>query len=94
IITARLMKACPINVWQKGFIRAAGGTENLNLLQLLLKNANHEHKNIAAVFVDIAKAFDTVSHQHILMGLQQRKVDQHVINLIQNMYENTFTCIT
>ncbi|NWI83328.1 PO21 protein, partial [Dryoscopus gambensis] len=39
------------------------------------------------------KAFGSVSHQHIIMGLQKR-VDQHTINLIQNMYENTFTCIT
>ncbi|NWW14841.1 PO21 protein, partial [Oreocharis arfaki] len=94
IITACLLKACPINPRQKGFIRAAGSMENLKLLELLLKNAKHGHKNIAVVFVGIAKAFDTVSHQHILMGLQQRKVDQHIINLIRNVYENTFTCIT
>ncbi|NXY64056.1 POLR protein, partial [Callaeas wilsoni] len=94
IITARLTKACPINPRQKGFIRAVGCSENLKLIQLLLKKAKKEHKDIAVVFVDIAKAFDTVSHQHISMGLKQRKVDPHLIKLIQNMYENTFTCIT
>ncbi|NWV92023.1 PO21 protein, partial [Machaerirhynchus nigripectus] len=40
------------------------------------------------------KTFDTVSHQHILMGLKQRRVDPHIINLIKNMYENIYTCIT
>ncbi|NXC11752.1 PO21 protein, partial [Orthonyx spaldingii] len=93
IIKACLTKACPINTRQKGFIRATSCSENLKLLQLLPKHAKKEHKDIAVVFVDIAKAFDTVSHQHILMGLRQRRVDPRIIKLIQNMYENTTTCI-
>ncbi|NWV39233.1 PO21 protein, partial [Grantiella picta] len=40
------------------------------------------------------KAFDTVSHDHIIKGLQQRQVDSHIIHLIQNMYDNTITRIT
>ncbi|NXC34414.1 POLR protein, partial [Campylorhamphus procurvoides] len=40
------------------------------------------------------KAFDTVSHQHILMGLKQRGVDPHIINLISNMYENIHATIS
>ncbi|NXR57205.1 PO21 protein, partial [Hippolais icterina] len=40
------------------------------------------------------KAFDTVSHQHILHGLQQRGVDPHIVNLVRNMYENIYTYIT
>ncbi|NXI48621.1 PO21 protein, partial [Galbula dea] len=40
------------------------------------------------------KAFDTVSHQHILMGLKQRGVDPHIISLINNMYENIYTTIS
>ncbi|NXK43420.1 PO21 protein, partial [Piprites chloris] len=39
------------------------------------------------------KAFDTVSLQHILMGLKQRGVDPHITNLIKNMYENIYTQI-
>ncbi|NWI48591.1 PO21 protein, partial [Picathartes gymnocephalus] len=86
-------QTCPINPSQKGFIRAAGCSENFKLLQLLIKNAKKEQNKMAVVFVDIAKSFDTVSHQHTLMGLKQRRVDPHVINLIRNMYENTSTCI-
>ncbi|NXM37316.1 PO22 protein, partial [Oxyruncus cristatus] len=37
------------------------------------------------------KAFDTVSHQHIIEGLKQKGVDSHIINLITNMYENIYT---
>ncbi|NXQ64912.1 POLR protein, partial [Anthoscopus minutus] len=88
IITARLTKACAISPRQKSFIRAAGCSENLKLLQLLLRNAKKEHREIAILFLDIAKAFDTVSHQHIVTGLERRRVDPHIINLIMNRYEN------
>ncbi|NXK70644.1 PO21 protein, partial [Sylvietta virens] len=39
------------------------------------------------------KAFNTVSHQHMMSGLKKRGVDEHFINLIQNMYDNTTTHI-
>ncbi|NWU18739.1 POLR protein, partial [Cephalopterus ornatus] len=77
ILSARLAKACPINPRQRGFIRAAGCSENLKLLQLLIQKAKREHREMGVVFVDIAKAFDTMSHQHILMGLKQKGVDPH-----------------
>ncbi|NXF28228.1 POLR protein, partial [Rhodinocichla rosea] len=75
IATARLTKACPINPRQRGFICASGCAENLKLLQLVVKTAKREHKHLRVVFVDIAKAFDTVCHQHVLEGLVQRGVD-------------------
>ncbi|NWQ72700.1 PO22 protein, partial [Neopipo cinnamomea] len=75
ILSGRLAKARPINPRQRGFIRAAGCSENLKLLQLFIQNAKREHREMGVVFVDIAKAFDTVSHQHTLMGLKQKGVN-------------------
>lgn len=92
IITARLTKACPIHLRQRGFLRAAGCSENLKLLQLLIRNPKKELRELAIVFVDIA--FDTVSHHHILMGLKQKEVGPHVIHLTKNMYQNIDLCIT
>ncbi|NXH93093.1 POLR protein, partial [Edolisoma coerulescens] len=94
ILTARLTKACPLNPRQRGFIKAAGCSENLKLLQTIIRSAKKEHRPLGVVFVDIAKAFDTVSHRHILRVLQQRKVDPHIIGLVSDMYENIRTCIT
>ncbi|NXE17051.1 PO21 protein, partial [Lophotis ruficrista] len=39
------------------------------------------------------KAFDMVSHQHIIMALVQRRVDNHIIVLIKNFYYNVSTQI-
>ncbi|NWH63188.1 PO21 protein, partial [Geococcyx californianus] len=37
------------------------------------------------------KAFDTVSHNHILLTLKQRGLDEHIIALIENMHQQTNT---
>ncbi|NXP94901.1 POLR protein, partial [Passerina amoena] len=87
ITTARLSKACPINPRQRGFICASGCAENLKLLQLVIKTAKREQKHLGVVFVDIAKAFDTVCHQHVIEGLVQRGVDPHVVELVREMYQ-------
>ncbi|NXR05488.1 PO21 protein, partial [Sagittarius serpentarius] len=39
------------------------------------------------------KAFDTVAHSHIIMALKQKGIDNHIINLITNLYQNTETRI-
>ncbi|NXJ18930.1 PO22 protein, partial [Dicrurus megarhynchus] len=93
IRTARLAKACPLNPRQGGFIRAAGCSENWKLLQTIIQSAKRNHRPLGVVFMDIAEAFDTVSHQHILHGLQQRGVDPHVARLVSNTYENIRTYI-
>lgn len=93
ILMARLTKACPINLQQRGFIRSAGCTENLKLLQLLIKNTQKEHRPLGVVFINLEKAFDTMSHSHIIMALRQKGVDHHIITLITNLYQNIKTCI-
>ncbi|NXP93443.1 PO21 protein, partial [Passerina amoena] len=94
IATARLSRACPINPRQRGFISASGCAENLKLLQLMVKTAKREKKQLGVVFVDIAKAFDTVCHQHVIEGLVQRGVDTHVVDLVREMYRDVKTYIS
>lgn len=93
-MTARLTWACPINPRQKGLNRAPGCLENLKLLQLVVKHAKREHSDLGVVFVDITKAFDTVCHQHIITGLEQRGVDPQVIQLVTEFFKNISTYIT
>ncbi|NXU65862.1 PO21 protein, partial [Horornis vulcanius] len=89
--TARLLRACPINPRQWGFISASGCSKNLKLLQLLVKCAKHERRDLGIAFVDIAKAFDTMCHQHIIAGLLQREVDPHIAHLVSEMYKGITT---
>ncbi|NXP43071.1 PO21 protein, partial [Leiothrix lutea] len=93
IVMAILTSACPLNPRQKGFTCVLGCSKNLKLPQLLVKHCKREKCELGIVFVDIAKTFDTVSHQHIITGLRQRGVDPHVIHLVSEMYKNITTYI-
>ncbi|NXJ43982.1 POLR protein, partial [Ciconia maguari] len=88
ILTAWLTKACPINPRQRGFMISSGCVENLKLLQLLIRKAKKEYRPLGVVFIYLVKAFDTVSHSHIVMALKQKGVDEHIIALIKNLYHN------
>lgn len=61
------------------------------ILNRLIRHSRREGLPLAVVFVDFAKAFDSISHDHILCALQRRKVDTHIIELIQNSYVD---CVT
>ncbi|NXT92799.1 POLR protein, partial [Anhinga rufa] len=91
ILTARLNKACPINPRQRGFVRSARCSENLKLLQLLIHNAKREHRPLGILFVDLAKAFDTISHLHIISAPKQKGVDSHIMALITDLYYHRVT---
>jgi len=65
ILTGRLTVSCPIHPRQRGFIASPGCSEN-TLLAGVMKMSKTKKRSLAVVFVDFAKAFDTVSHEHLL----------------------------
>ncbi|KAL7824807.1 hypothetical protein SRHO_G00344110 [Serrasalmus rhombeus] len=86
-----LAEACPLHECQRGFIRTPGCTENVEILRRVIWQRRSDGKELAVVFVDFARAFDSVLHEHILDFLRQRQVDDHVIRVIHGMYMNVTT---
>ncbi len=76
ILNQRLTNACPVHVRQRGFLETPGCSENLNVLEGLMKLSQHERRLLGVVFIDFAKAFDSVSHKHIQKVLERLKVDE------------------
>uniref|UniRef100_H3ABZ5 ribonuclease H n=1 Tax=Latimeria chalumnae TaxID=7897 RepID=H3ABZ5_LATCH len=93
ILTDRLSKAVTINTRQRGFITAPGCEENVFILNNLINGSKENKKTIAVCFVNLAKAFDTVSHDHIVKSMQRLKVHQHFIDVIVDLYQQCHTCI-
>ncbi|XP_049895677.1 uncharacterized protein LOC126387169 [Epinephelus moara] len=91
ILTVRMTAACPIHPRQRGFIASPGCSENLSVLEGVMKLSRQERVSLGVVFVDFAKAFDTVSHEHLLSALERKGLDQHMLELVRNSYEN---CVT
>jgi hypothetical protein len=70
-----LASACPTSNRQKGFKEAQVCSENLLVIDGLLRKSKQKGTPLAMVFIDLAKAFDSVSHKHIQWVLTERKVD-------------------
>jgi hypothetical protein len=91
ILSARLTRAVHLNPRQRGFIKAQGCVENTSLVQLALKFSKKWNKPISIAFLDLAKAFDTVSHHHIVRGLERFGVHPHLVGIVVDLYSNTGT---
>ncbi|CAM2114001.1 unnamed protein product [Caretta caretta] len=93
IIVNRLTKACPINAHQRGFTATSGCSENLKILHIILNQAKKSKKSLGVIFIDIVKAVDSVSHDHIMWVLRERGLDQHIVDIISDSYKNVHTRI-
>jgi len=94
IIAKRLSKTVTINPRQKGFIAATPGcNENIAILQNIINGAKANRKDLAIVFVDLAKAFDSVGHKHLIKALQRVRLPKAFVELINNMYTNNTTVV-
>ncbi|CAM2114007.1 unnamed protein product [Caretta caretta] len=91
ILAKRLMTAVKICNRQKGFISAPGYEENISILDNLIKGEKRNGEELAIVFVDLAKAFDSVGHRHIMSGLRRFGIDEHFIEIIRDLYDNCTT---
>lgn len=89
ILCKRLAEACNTHVRQRGFVESPGCSENLMLLEGMIRLSKREKRALAVVFVDFAKAFDSVSHLHIQAVLAQLGVDQHICELLRSAYHGS-----
>lgn len=82
----RLASACSTSVRQKGFCKVPGCSENLLIIEGILKVRSTAKVPLAMVFIDLAKAFDSISHKHIQAVLEERLVDPAMVSLIMDSY--------
>ena len=79
---------------QKGFVPVDGCFQNVKILQQIIKQQRKRKKEYNIVFLDLAKAFDTISHKSIKKGLMRKGVPDEVVEGILEMYQNSSTIIT
>jgi hypothetical protein len=94
VLAARFMSATPINPCQRGFITGGSCSENVHLVEGLVRDAKRRGKPIAVCFLDLAKAFDTVSHKHVLAGLKRFGASKHVTRIVEDLYDGASTRFT
>lgn len=89
ILAKRLSDAVKICSRQKGFIAAPGCEENIAILDNLIKGAKRKGDEIAIVFIDLAKTFDSVGHGHIIATLKRYGIDERFIEIVRDLYNCT-----
>lgn len=75
---------------QRGFKKGDGLYFNSKLLQKALEVAK-KYKNLRVAFVDVKKAFDSVSHNLLWVACRRLGVPEHLVHYIQRYYKASNT---
>lgn len=76
---------------QKRFVPVEGCFENDNILKSIINNQRKKKKANQIVFLDLAKAFDTVMHDSIMKALYKKRISLEVIDGIMHIYRQVIS---
>ena len=87
-IAARLEAVCPTSTRQKAFKQVDGCRDNTAILQALLKRATDPKspQECFVAFLDVKKAFDSVSHESLLLAATRSGVPPPLLDYIRYFY--------
>ena len=73
---------------QLGFIPSRDGRENIINTQFLIDYYCHNKRRGAALFMDLKKAFDKVSHKALMHIMRDQGWPEEFVRFIENVYKN------
>ncbi|KAG7196838.1 hypothetical protein KM043_016460 [Ampulex compressa] len=86
IFAARITRRFQFDERQRGFVRADGAAENLITLSSIIDDAWTNGKQTHICFLDVRKAFDSVSHQAMAGVLTKRGFPGDFIAYVMKLY--------
>ena len=88
ILTNRLAKLLDENQpkEQAGFRSGYSTIDHLQTMNQLIEKTTEYNKPLCLGFVDYEKAFDSVEQTAILNSMRKQGANEHIINLLQNIY--------
>ena len=94
ILAARLLKHLNFNPGQYGFLKVDGIAKAVDKMDMIFKYLKQDYHPLSAVFIDISKAFDSVSHSAIIELLKRRNVDYGFCKYVDYIYKFSKTTLT
>ena len=85
ILAARLAPVVQMDQAQKAFHQVDGCGEHAATLDGVIRDARQRRRNLCVTFVDIARAFDTVSHESVDRALQIQSAPYHIRGLLREL---------
>lgn len=74
---------------QRGFIRADGSAEIIYSISTILDITRRQKKQLHVAFLDIKKAFDSISQHSIFEALHNKGFPEKIIEYIKYIYKNS-----
>ena len=90
----RIRQNVKLDERQKGFVPVDECFQNVKILQEVIKQQRKRRREYNLVFIDLAKAFDTVSHLSIEKGLRRKGIPEQVRPTVLEMYRHATTKVT
>lgn len=84
ILAKRVMGRVTLHPSQRGFVPVDGCMENITLLNWVMRSAIATNRAQCLMLLDVAKAFDSVSHHSIRRALRGRGASARIIRYVEN----------
>ena len=89
----RIRVTARIHTRQRAFIPADGCYESIKLLESAIQQSRRQKREVDIVFLDLAKAFDTVPHDSIRRALSRHGVHSRITSMVSEMYVGATTTV-
>ncbi len=93
IMARRFDAFLPLKYTQKGFRSGDGIAQHVLSLQAIIDGAKRERKPLNLVFLDVRKAFDSVSHDTIVLAMRRLGCPEPFLAYIGDLYLRSSTVI-
>ena len=78
---------------QKAFVEGEGTSENVVILESVIRQSRRRGTACYIVFLDLSKAFDTVSHSTLMRALDRFSIPQQFKDLMTDLYDGAETTV-
>lgn len=90
ILAARLARSLRFHDAQRGFLVGRDGVaESVTILDSLLTDANRKRRELHIAVLDVAKAFDSVSHFGLFSILRARGLPEEFLEHLESLYSRS-----
>ncbi|RLJ22878.1 hypothetical protein DJ031_00040 [bacterium endosymbiont of Escarpia laminata] len=91
ILAERIESGYTISERQKAFRRGDGLSDNTHILRNVISNRQTRCQATAVAFLDVSKAFDSVSHDSILLAATSAGIPRPLVGYIRSLYQRPTT---
>ena len=91
LLAHRAERHLPLGARQKAFREGDGLADNVWILRSLIEDCKARHRPLCVTFVDVRKAFDTVSHESVVTAAERIGFPPGLVSYIQCLYTGGVT---